>query len=102
MGTLEEEGSRLCLSQVAEKDQMHCKDTTVELDVYPEEPEVLVMTCVAGDIRAWRRFFKQKPPKYAASRVQTILSRGREKFFSSILRFCNDCSEYFVILNTRI
>ena len=26
--------------------QMHCKDTTVELDVYPEEPEVLVMTCV--------------------------------------------------------
>merc|ERR1719225_1149085 len=66
--TLEEDGSRLCLSQVAEKDQMHCKDTTVELDVYPEEPEVLVMTCVAGDIRAWRRFFKQKPPKSAASR----------------------------------
>ena len=28
--------------------QMHCKDTTVELDVYPEEPEVLVMTCVVG------------------------------------------------------
>ena len=27
---------------------MHCKDTTVELDVYPEEPEVLVMTCVVG------------------------------------------------------
>ena len=81
---------------------MHCKDTTVELDVYPEEPEVLVMTCVvrfenlkhwkiecfpksmtmiliifditlyitqAGDIRAWRRFFKQKPPKSAASRL---------------------------------
>ena len=77
---------------------MHCKDTTVELDVYPEEPEVLVMTRVvrfqnlrhwkivcflksltmiliifditqAGDIRAWRRFFKQKPPKSAASRL---------------------------------
>jgi len=66
--TLEEEGSRLCLHQIAEKDQMHCKDTTVELDVDPEDPEVLIMTCLAGEVRAWRRFLKQKPPKSFASR----------------------------------
>jgi len=65
---LEEDGSRLCLHQVAEKDQMHCKDTTVELEVDPEEPEVLIMTCLAGDVRAWRRFLKQKPPKSFANR----------------------------------
>merc|ERR1712192_393141 len=66
--TLEEEGSRLCLHQLAEKDQMHCKDTMVELDVDPEDPEVLIMTCLAGEVRAWRRFLKQKPPKSFASR----------------------------------
>jgi len=65
---LEEDGSRLCLHQLAEKDQMHCKDTTVELDVDPEDPEVLIMTCLAGDVRAWRRFLKQKPPKSFANR----------------------------------
>jgi len=65
---LEEDGSRLCLHQLAEKDQMHCKDTTVELDVDPEDPEVLVMTCLAGEVRAWRRFLKQKPPKSFANR----------------------------------
>jgi len=65
---LEEDGSRLCLHQLAEKDQMHCKDTTVELEVDPEEPEVLIMTCLAGDVRAWRRFLKQKPPKSFANR----------------------------------
>jgi len=66
--TLEEDGSRLCLHQLAEKDQMHCKDTMVELDVDPEDPEVLIMTCLAGEVRAWRRFLKQKPPKSFASR----------------------------------
>jgi len=68
---LEEDGSRLCLHQLAEKDQMHCKDTTVELDVDPEDPEVLIMTCLAGDVRAWRRFLKQKPPKSFANRSFT-------------------------------
>ena len=28
--------------------QMHCKDTTVELDVDPEDPEVLIMTCLVS------------------------------------------------------
>ena len=28
---------------------MHCKDSTVELEVSPEEPEVLIMTCKVGD-----------------------------------------------------
>jgi len=65
---LEEDGSRLCLHQVAEKDQMHCKDTMVELDVDPEDPEVLIMTCLAGEVKAWRRFLKQKPPKSFANR----------------------------------
>jgi len=65
---LEEDGSRICLHQVAEKDQMHCKDTMVELDVDPENPEVLIMTCLAGNVRAWRRFLKQKPPKSLANR----------------------------------
>ena len=27
---------------------MHCKDTTVELEVDPEEPEVLIMTCLVS------------------------------------------------------
>ena len=27
---------------------MHCKDTTVELDVDPEDPEVLIMTCLVS------------------------------------------------------
>ena len=33
-------GSRLTFTL-----QMHCKDTTIEMDVYPEEPEILIMTC---------------------------------------------------------
>ena len=28
--------------------QMHCKDTMVELDVDPEDPEVLIMTCLVS------------------------------------------------------
>ena len=27
---------------------MHCKDTMVELDVDPEDPEVLIMTCLVS------------------------------------------------------
>ena len=27
---------------------MHCKDTTVELDVDPEDPDVLIMTCLVS------------------------------------------------------
>jgi len=62
------ENGRLVLNQVAEKDQMHCKDTTIEMDVYPEEPEILIMTCKVGEITAWRRFLRQKPPKSFSSR----------------------------------
>lgn len=64
----EEEGARLRLLQVAEKDQMHRKDSEIVLDVDPEDQEILIMTCTVGRVTAWRRFQRQKPPKSAASR----------------------------------
>ena len=49
----------------------------------------LTLNTQAGDIRAWRRFFKQKPPKSAASRFVPFLLKSwncSRKYFLA-LRF---------------
>lgn len=54
------EGTRLTLNQIAEKDQWHRQDSTVVLEVDSEEgKDVLVMTCMAGTVVAWRKFQRQ-------------------------------------------
>jgi len=67
--SVEEEGAKLRLMQVAEKDQMHCKDSEVEFDVDPEEPDMLIMTCTVGKVTAWRRFLRHKPPKSSSRKI---------------------------------
>eukprot|EP00092_Neocalanus_flemingeri_P004909 GFUD01005282.1.p1 GENE.GFUD01005282.1~~GFUD01005282.1.p1 ORF type:complete len:351 (-),score=116.66 GFUD01005282.1:309-1361(-) len=56
---VKEEGNRMTLKQVAEKDQVFAKDSVVELEVDQEEPDILIMTCKAGEVVAWRKFERQ-------------------------------------------
>ena len=66
-----DQGSRITLNQVAEKDQVsilsfsnilsnsfqwHCKDSTVVYEVDPEDKDILIMTCMTEDVMAWRKF----------------------------------------------
>merc|ERR1712106_187815 len=54
-----DQGHRLTLQQVAEKDQFLATDSLVELEVDPKEPDVLIMTCKVEDVVAWRKFERQ-------------------------------------------
>ena len=73
-----EEGSRLSLDQVAETDQVggdwrlgtshltlvhvnfvfqvFCKDSTVLLEVDPDDQDILIMTCMTKNTIAWRKY----------------------------------------------
>ena len=69
---LDEEGNWLSLEQVAERDQVErtlrvmltptilfqlfCKDSTVLLEVYPDEKDILIMTSMTEDTIAWKKF----------------------------------------------
>jgi len=53
---LDEEGNWLSLEQVAERDQLFCKDSTVLLEVDPDEKDILIMTSMTEDTIAWKKF----------------------------------------------
>ena len=79
-----EEGTRLSLDQLAETDQVQteaslslpsflpsflvcinflfqlfCKDSTLLLEVEPEDRDTLIMTCMTKDTIAWRKYQRQ-------------------------------------------
>ena len=39
--------------------QASAQDSVVVLEVDQEEPDVLIMTCIAGDVVGWRKFDRQ-------------------------------------------
>merc|ERR1711874_395053 len=57
--TVNNTGSMITLDQAAEMDMPRSQDSVMVLEVDPEEPDVLIMTCVAGDIVGWRKFDRQ-------------------------------------------
>jgi len=57
--TVDREGTMITLDQAAEKDMASSQDSVVVLEVYQEEPDTLLMTCVAGDVVGWRKFDRQ-------------------------------------------
>merc|ERR1719317_444778 len=52
-------GTKLTLQQTAEKDQSFADDSIVEFEVDPEEPDVLMVKSMIGDVVAWRKFERQ-------------------------------------------
>merc|ERR1711892_10362 len=54
-----DQGNRLSLQQVADKDQFLATDSLVELEVDPKEPDILIMTCKVEDVVAWRKLERQ-------------------------------------------
>jgi len=57
--TVNNEGTIITLDQAAEKDMASAQDSVVVLEVDQEEPDVLIMTCIAGDVVGWRKFERQ-------------------------------------------
>ena len=42
--------------------QVYCKDSTVILEVDPDDTDVMIMTCVIDDVVAWRKFHRVTLP----------------------------------------
>ena len=81
-----EEGTRLSLDQLAETDQVEtepppppplflstlfqlfCKDSTLLMDVDPDDRDTLIMTCMTKDTIAWRKYQRQVNHGYKPSR----------------------------------
>ena len=81
---VDEDGTRLTLDQVAEKDQvkvdddyvtiscsllqMFCKDSSVLLEVDPDDKDILIMTCITKQTIAWKKFQRQITPDHKHNR----------------------------------
>ena len=51
--------------------QRFCSDSTVIFEVDSEDPDILMLTCMVGDVIAWRRFrriVKNVPQTQAAEK----------------------------------
>merc|ERR1711892_755934 len=57
--TVNTEGTMITLDQAAEKDMASSQSSEVVLELDPEEPDTLIMTCMAGDVVGWRKFDRQ-------------------------------------------
>jgi len=71
----EEDGRRLRLEQIAEKDQKFCADSTIIFDVDREDSDSMTVTFMAGDIIAWRKFrrVERRNPSNIGSRRHSII-----------------------------
>lgn len=49
-------GNSIKLHQEAEKDQKHCKDSTIIIEVDEEDDDILNATYLIEDVKAWRKF----------------------------------------------
>jgi len=54
-----QEGDRVTMVQVAEKDMAFTRDSVVHMEVDPADPDTMVMTCTAGSVTGWRKFERQ-------------------------------------------
>lgn len=57
--TVNTEGTMITLNQAAEKDMASSQDSVVVLEVEEDEPDTLIMTCMAGEVVGWRKFDRQ-------------------------------------------
>jgi len=64
-----ENGSRIILNQVAEKDLFFCKDSTVIYEVEPHDEDVLIMTCMTDSSIAWRKFQRVSQPSKSSRKI---------------------------------
>ena len=54
--TTNQQGDRMSLSQVAEKDMMYRQDSLLDLEIDEEDPNVLVVTSSTDRATGWRKF----------------------------------------------
>ena len=54
--TTNQQGDRMSLSQVAEKDMMYHQDSLLELEIDEEDQNVLVVTYSTDTATGWRKF----------------------------------------------
>jgi len=71
--TREDQGCRLKLEQVAEKDQKFCRDSSVILSVDRDEPGVLVATFMLDSIIAWRKFRRMETQRNVNGRRHSVV-----------------------------